>query len=283
MDLAGRMSHIRGTGGAAGGRMAVPRTKCFIIILPLLSAAMTAGMLVARAQAMPGNLDELGCRIERSTGRYHCYKPPLAGRNYANKQNALKELQEKRAAPTRPASKSTTPQNKPATQKKKSPAADAPVVEEPLPPPQTAKTGQIAKPAMAKGAERPAMPQAAHPSEWVRVTNDGDAQYFVDRANLTTHGRTVTARTLTRYEAPRSSTALVEPYRSTVSIERYDCGAGTYALTHISYHAGADGVGKALDTVAVPESSLSYLTPTADTVNDRLLDHVCSGKARAKR
>lgn len=223
----------------------------------LASAAFAAWAFSAGAQtAVPapgatntGRLDELGCRNDFASASYKCERPPLAGRSFSSKQDALKRLEQLRAAPKRAAK----------------PKAAAP----------SAKTGQIAAP-REDGPTRPA--KTARAATWTRVANGEGAQYFIDTANLDSQGRTVTARTLTRYESPRTSTTIAKPYRSTVSVERFDCATRTYALSEMRYHAEGDGAGQALETVAVPENRLTYLTPGAGSVNEQLLNQVCAGK-----
>ncbi len=220
----------------------------------LLAAAFAAWAFSASAQPAPpapgatntGRLDELGCRNDYASASYKCERPPLAGRSFSSKQDALKRLQQLRAAP-KPAAK----------------------------PKPAARAGQIAAP-REDTASRP--PKTARAATWTRVANGEGAQYFVDMANLDTQGRTVTARTLTRYESQRTSTTVAKPYRSTVSVERYDCANRTYALSEMRYHAEGDGAGQALETVAVPDNRLTYLTPGAGSVNEQLLNQVCSGK-----
>lgn len=226
----------------------------------LVPAVLAAWTFVASAQTAPpapgtnntGRLDELGCRNDRVTASYRCERPPLAGKNFTNKQDALKALQQQRTAP------------KPALK----PSAAAPAKK-------STKTARIDAPAPAPKVEPDAATRAA---SWTRVANGEGAQYFIDTAHLDTQGRTVTAHTLTRYESPRSSSTMVQPYRSTVSIERYDCAARTSALTEMRYHAEGNGAGKALQTVAIPENKLAYLAPTPGTVNEQLLNQVCSPK-----
>ena len=222
-----------------------------------MSAAFAAWTLAASAQtAVPapgttntGRLDELGCRNDFASASYKCERPPLAGRSFSNKQDALKRLQQLRTAP-KPAAK---------------PKAAAP----------SAKTGQIAAPR----EEAPSPPaKTARAASWTPVANGEGAQYFIDTANLDTQGRTITARTLTRYESPRTSTTIARPYRSTISVERYDCSARTYALSEMRYHTEGDGAGQVLETIAVPDSRLTYLAPGAGSINEQLLNQVCSGK-----
>jgi len=223
----------------------------------LAAAAFAAWTCSANAQSAPPapgttsteRLDELGCRNDYASASYKCERPPLAGRSFSSKQDALKRLQQLRAAP-KPAAK---------------PKAAAP----------SAKTSQIAAP-RGDVSSRPV--KSARAAAWTRVANGEGAQYFIDTANLDTQGRTVIARTLTRYESPRTSTTVAKPYRSTVSVERYDCANRTYALSEMRYHAEGDGAGQALETVAVPENRLTYLTPGAGSVNEQLLNQVCSGK-----
>jgi hypothetical protein len=232
------------------GFLAVLQPKHLAILL--MSAAFAAWTFAAGAQTAPGGtntrLDELGCRNDFASASYKCERPPLAGRSFSSKQDAQKRLQQLRTAP-KPAGK---------------PKAAAP----------PSKTGQIAS--LPQATPRPAT--TARTVTWTRVANGEGAQYFVDTANLDAQGRTVTARTLTRYESPRTSSTLSKPYRSTVSVERYDCAARTYALSEMRYHAEGDGAGQALGTVAVPENRLTYLAPGAGTVNEQLLNQVCSGK-----
>ena len=63
-----------------------------------------------------------------------------------------------------------------------------------------------------------------------------------------------------------------------VAVERYDCASRTYALTEMRYHAEGDGGGAPLETVAIPENRVSYLTPAPGTVNEQLLNQVCGAK-----
>lgn len=215
----------------------------------LVPAVLAAYSFAAVAQTPnTGRLDELGCRKDRATASYRCERPPLAGRSFNNKQDALKALQQQRTAPK------STSKPKTAAPAKKSPQTTA----APTPIPEPAAT-----------------PRA---TSWTRVANSEGAQYFIDTANLDAQGRTVTARTLTRYESPRSSSVLATPYRSTVSLERYDCAARTYAVSEMRYHAEGGGAGKALQTVAIPDSKLTYLAPVPGTVNEQLLNQVCSPK-----
>lgn len=220
----------------------------------LASAVLAASAFAADAQTpSTGRLDELGCRNDRVTASYRCERPPLAGRNFTNKQDALKTLQQQRTAP------------KPATK----PRAAAPAKK-------FAGTGTAAPaPAAAPKLEQAATPRT---TSWTQVAYGEGAQYFIDTGNLDAQGRTVTARTLTRYESPRSSSTIAKPYRSTVSVERYDCAARTSALTEMRYHAEGDGAGKALQTVAIPENKLAYLAPMPGTVDEQLLNQVCSAK-----
>lgn len=218
------------------------------LLLALLASA--AFVTDARAQQGPGQLDELGCRDDWASASYKCFRPPLAGRSFSSKQDALKRLEQLRAAP------------KPATK----PKAAAPT-----PPPK-----QPANPAAA--ASRPAPVNTGRAAKWAPVANGDGAQYFLDMANLEAKGRTITARTLTRYDSPRSSSSIAAPYRSTVSVERYDCGARTYALSEMRYHAEGDGAGKAMETVDIPDDQLTYLAPLPGSVNEQMLNQVCSGK-----
>ncbi|OFW08364.1 MAG: hypothetical protein A3H27_07660 [Acidobacteria bacterium RIFCSPLOWO2_02_FULL_59_13] len=43
-----------------------------------------------------GGLDLLGCHHDRQRGGYHCHRGPLAGRSFASKEEAEKELQKQR-------------------------------------------------------------------------------------------------------------------------------------------------------------------------------------------
>ena len=246
------MGHMMMRRGRCRRVLAVLQPKYLATLLA--TAAFAAWAFSANAQTSPGaanaeRLDELGCRNDYASASYKCFRPPLAGRSFSSKQDALKRLQQLRAAP-KPAAK---------------PKAEAP----------STKTGQITA-ARESAPSRPA--KTARATTWTRMANGEGAQYFIDTANLDIQGRTVTARTLTRYESPRSSSAFAGSYRSTVSVERYDCAARTYAVSGMSYHTEADGAGKALRTVEVPENKMTYLTPGAGSINEQLLNQVCSGK-----
>jgi hypothetical protein len=242
------MGHMMVDRGCCRRDLAVLQPKHLLALL--LPAVLAVSAFAAGAQTpSTGRLDELGCRDDWASASYKCERPPLAGRSFSSKQDALKRLQQLRAAP-KPTAK---------------PKAAAP----------SAKTGQTASPR--EGAlSRPATP--ARTANWTQVANGEGAQYFIDTANLDRKGRMVTARTLTRYESLRSSSTVDKPYRSTVSVERYDCAARTSALTEMRYHAEGDGAGKVLETVAIPEDKLSYLAPMPGTVNEQLLNQVCSPK-----
>lgn len=221
------------------------------ICIALLSAFLASAAFAtdARAQQGSGQLDELGCRDDWASASYKCFRPPLAGRSFSSKQDALKRLEQLRAAPK--------PAAKPKAETSSKPPASA-----------------------AATAPRPA-PVNANPSraaKWTPIANGDGAQYFIDTANLEAKGRTITTRTLTRYDSPRSNSAVAAPYRSTVSVERYDCAARTYALSEMRYHAEADGVGKAMETVDIPDDKLTYLAPLPGSVNEQMLNQVCSGK-----
>lgn len=217
---------------------------------PLAAAVLAAWAVAAQAQTAsakpgatsPGRLDELGCRYVRAA--YSCERAPLAGRSFTSKQEALKALQRQR----------TAPKPRTATPTEKAPKA----------------------PATATPKLTPSSPAAGKAASWAPVADGDGAQYFIDMNNLSAQGRTITARTLTRYTAPRNSTSVAQPYRSTVSVEKYDCANRTYAMTEMRYHAEGDGAGKALQTVDVPDDKLTYLAPLPGTVNERLMNQVCS-------
>ena len=211
------------------------------------AAAQTA--VPAPGTTNTGRLDELGCRQDYASASYKCERPPLAGRSFSSKQDAMKRLQQLRTAP------------KPAAKPKA--AAPAP------------KAGQVA---VARDSAPANTAKAARAATWTRVANGEGAQYFLDMANLDAQGRTVTARTLTRYDAPRSSSAFAGPYRSTVSTERYDCASRTYAVSGMNYHSEGDGTGKVVQSIQVPDSKLAYLTPVPGTVNEQLLNQACSAR-----
>jgi len=229
-------------------RLAILLTFAALAVWPFPAGAQTA--VPAPGTTNTGRLDELGCRQDHASASYKCEQPPLAGRSFSSKQDALKRLQQLRTAP-KPVAK---------------PRAAAP----------PAKPSPVAAPpdsAVSQPAAKP--PRSA---TWTRVATGEGAQYFLDTANLETQGRIVTARTLTRYESPRSSSAFSGPYRSTVSTERYDCASRTYAVSGMRYHAEGDGSGKVMQSVAIPDNKLSYLTPMPGTVSEQLLNQACSAK-----
>jgi hypothetical protein len=57
-----------------------------------------AGFMICAvlASGHGGGLDDMGCHNDRRRGGYHCHRGPLAGRSFASKAEAQRELEKQR-------------------------------------------------------------------------------------------------------------------------------------------------------------------------------------------
>ncbi|MBI4454750.1 MAG: HNH endonuclease [Acidobacteria bacterium] len=72
-------------------------------MIALLCLAVLFSLRLPRLNAHGGGLDAYGCHNDRARGNYHCHRGPLAGRVFASKAEAMRELSAQGAPADKPA------------------------------------------------------------------------------------------------------------------------------------------------------------------------------------
>jgi len=103
--------------------------------------------------------------------------------------------------------------------------------------------------------------------DWRQVVYNGEGEIFVDPAPPRREGNRVEAWTRTRFRAPRE-----DGMGSVVSLDRYDCAAGTVGLRHFTAY---DPRGVLLVDIDVTGRNAEQRAPQPGSPNAVLLAEFC--------
>jgi hypothetical protein len=121
----------------------------------------------------------------------------------------------------------------------------------------------------------------AHASDWQVVASAEKMTVLIDKNSMARAGKYKKAWFQYSYDvdqAGNSSTSF-KIYRSTKTLEYFDCEEHTSAQVQVAYYSAIFGAGDFLGSIAVKPQAASFTEVIPDTVGEVLLEFVCKGTA----
>lgn len=115
-------------------------------------------------------------------------------------------------------------------------------------------------------------------SEWVHAGKRGGTDFYIDPLSVKVSGKYRSASIMTDLESPRQvfGGRQATYYLSTKRLQYFDCTKKTVAVTESSFHAESMGEGEMVERYSTNLRSASFSKPHPDTLDDKVLEVVCS-------
>lgn len=118
----------------------------------------------------------------------------------------------------------------------------------------------------------------ASASEWVHAGKRSGTDFYIDPLSVKESGKYRSASIMTDLESPKQifGGRQATYYLSTRRVQYFDCTKKTSAVTESSFHAESMGEGEMVERYSTNLRSASFSKPHPDTLDDKVLEVVCS-------
>jgi len=115
-------------------------------------------------------------------------------------------------------------------------------------------------------------------SEWVHAGKRAGADFYIDPVSVKEVGKYRSASIMTDLQSPKQvfGGRQATYYLSTRRVLHFDCAKKTAAVTESSFHAESMGEGEMVERYSTNLRSASFSKPHPDTLDDKVLEVVCS-------
>lgn len=123
-------------------------------------------------------------------------------------------------------------------------------------------------PALLAGAD------PGHAADWLVIGSGSAEVLMLDRDSLRRSGRSAEALTLLSHDREVAATDAIPAHRSEISRLRFDCDAGTLAVTERLYFSAALGQGREVGSITAPAPAVA----ASNQIEQMLLETACGRK-----
>jgi hypothetical protein len=119
----------------------------------------------------------------------------------------------------------------------------------------------------------------AQPTSWRLVvkSDDGQIAFYADSTSLAIQDTLRSVRLLYDYAQTQQNPDTLERHLSTIELASIDCKSRRIAPVQSTNYAGHKGAGAVVNkSVSVPKEQLRYVTAAADSLDDKVVKHVCA-------
>jgi hypothetical protein len=126
----------------------------------------------------------------------------------------------------------------------------------------------------------------AQSTSWRLVvkSNDGQVAFYADSTSLAIQDTLRTVRLLYDYAQTQQNPDTLERHLSTIELASIDCKSRRIAPMQSTNYTGRKGAGAVVSNSArVPKEQLRYVTATADSLDDKVINYVCALEDSSRR